>query len=159
MNEQEFSIFPEKRIVYGSFWERFAAMFIDGLILLVPNLLIGKFIGGDKIINEIINHDIASASILGQSLQILVGLLYFAVMEAGTSQATFGKRALGLKVTNIAGERISFLNAVGRNAGKWVSDIIIFIGYFMMLWDDKNQTLHDKMAGTLVVKNNPVPNP
>jgi uncharacterized RDD family membrane protein YckC len=50
------------------------------------------------------------------------------------------------------GHRISFANASGRFFGKYVSAIILLIGYLMMLWDDKKQTLHDKMAGTLVVK-------
>jgi uncharacterized RDD family membrane protein YckC len=34
-----------------------------------------------------------------------------------------------------------------------VSAIILLIGYLMMLWDDRKQTLHDKMAATLVLRN------
>jgi uncharacterized RDD family membrane protein YckC len=59
---------------------------------------------------------------------------------------------LGLKVTTTNGERISFGQATGRHFGKYISTIILFIGYLMMIWDDKKQTLHDKMANTLVVK-------
>jgi uncharacterized RDD family membrane protein YckC len=76
-------------------------------------------------------------------------------MESGKQQATVGKMALGLKVTDLNGQRISLGRATGRHFGKWVSTIILFFGYFMMLWDEKNQTLHDKMAGTLVVKKQP----
>lgn len=85
-------------------------------------------------------------------LSILVGWFYSAFMESGTSQATIGKMALGIKVTDMNGSRISFGRATGRHFSKIVSAIILLIGYLMMLWDDKNQTLHDKMAETFVVK-------
>ena len=75
-----------------------------------------------------------------------------ALQESGPNQATLGKKALGLKVTSLTGDRISFGQATGRFFGKYVSAIILFIGYLMMIWDDRKQTLHDKMAGTLVVK-------
>ena len=88
----------------------------------------------------------------GSLISLIIGWLYSAVMESGEGQATFGKRALGLKVTTTEGQRISFGQATGRHFGKIISAIIIFIGYLMMLWDDRKQTLHDKMADTLVVK-------
>lgn len=66
--------------------------------------------------------------------------------------ATLGKKALGIKVTDMYGERITFAQATGRHFGKIISTVILFIGYFMMLWDDRSQTLHDKIAGTLVVE-------
>jgi uncharacterized RDD family membrane protein YckC len=152
MDQGEISIFPEVTVVYATFWQRFAAAFLDGMVLLIPNLLIGKFIGGDKLFYELMDHHVQLTTIAGQLLQMVISLFYFVFMESGASQATIGKQALGLKVTSTTGEPISVTKALARNAGKWVSDIILLIGYFMMLWDDRNQTLHDKMAGTLVVK-------
>jgi len=73
-------------------------------------------------------------------------------MHSSSWQATLGKRALGLKVTGMNGQRITFINATGRYFASYISTIILLIGYLMMLWDDKNQTLHDKLAKTLVVK-------
>ena len=61
-------------------------------------------------------------------------------------------KALGLKVTSTAGERISFGQATGRHFGQILSALLLFVGYFMMLWNNERQTLHDKMADTLVVK-------
>ncbi len=133
----ETDIFHQERIQYGTFWERFAAAFIDGLILMIPNLILRYGIG----------------DVTGELLNIVVNWLYFAMMESGTNQATFGKKAMNLKVTNTEGHRISFGQATGRYFGKIISAIILLIGYLMMLWDDKKQTLHDKMANTLVVKN------
>jgi uncharacterized RDD family membrane protein YckC len=119
--------------VYGTFGERFLAALIDSLILAIPNLICQYLLG---------------IPFLG----LVVDWLYFAYMESGSNQATIGKKVMGLKVTNLAGEKITFAQATGRYFGKLVSAIILFIGYLMMLWDDKKQTLHDKMAGTLVVK-------
>jgi len=129
-------LFPQEIIVYGSFGERFAAALLDGFILIIPTYALQAIFG----------------EISGSVVSILVNWLYSALLESGENQATIGKRALGLKVTDMNGHRISFANASGRFFGKYISAFIIFIGYLMMLWDDKKQTLHDKMAGTLVVK-------
>lgn len=75
-------------------------------------------------------------------------------MESGKNQATIGKMALSIKVTQLDGGRICFGKATGRYFGKIISAIVLFIGYFAMLWDEKSQTFHDMMAKTLVVKNN-----
>jgi len=129
-------LFPQQTIVYGAFWERFAAALLDGFILVIPTYVLQSMMG----------------NMSGSVVSILVNWLYSALLESGENQATIGKRALGLKVTDMNGHRISFANASGRFFGKYVSAIILLIGYLMMLWDDKKQTLHDKMAGTLVVK-------
>lgn len=122
--------------VYGSFGQRFLAAIIDGVILLIP-LVILKY---------------AMPGIMQSFVGIIIQWLYYALQESGTNQATFGKKAMGLKVTNLQGDRISFGQASGRFFGKIISGLIILIGYLMMLWDDKKQTLHDKIAGTLVIK-------
>ena len=129
-------LFQAEPIIYGSFWERFAAAFLDGIILMVPSLIMTFTLGETP----------------SSLLEIVIGWLYEALQESGPSQATIGKKALGLKVTNLEGQSISFAQASGRHFGKYISMLILFIGYFMMLWSDKKQTLHDTMAGTLVVK-------
>jgi len=77
--------------------------------------------------------------------------LYCALLESGAGQATIGKRALGIKVTDADGNRISFGRATGRHFAKIISAMTIFIGYLMVLWDSRRQALHDKIAETLVV--------
>lgn len=136
VNPPTTDLFTDEPIVYGGFWDRFGAAFLDGLILLVPNLLFTFTIGPG----------------IGDVLSLATTWLYSALMESGPGQATLGKKALGLKVVNSEGQRISFGQATGRHFGKIISAIILFIGYLMMLWDDKKQTLHDKMAVTYVAK-------
>ena len=76
-----------------------------------------------------------AGTILGYALS----WLYSALLESGPKQATLGKRLLDLKVTNMEGERISFGQATGRHFGKYLSAIILCIGFLMMLWDGKKQ--------------------
>jgi uncharacterized RDD family membrane protein YckC len=124
-------------VVYGSFFNRLAAIFIDGLIVQIP-LYILQFALPDAAV---------AFSVLG----VVAQWLYFAVQESGVEQATIGKKLLGLKVTDLNGERISFGKATGRYFAKIISGIILLIGYIMAAFTDKKQALHDMIAGTLVV--------
>jgi uncharacterized RDD family membrane protein YckC len=72
-------------------------------------------------------------------------------MESSSKQATLGKMALGIIVTDLEGQRISFGKATGRHFSKIVSGIILYIGFIMVAFTEKKQGLHDMMAGCLVV--------
>jgi uncharacterized RDD family membrane protein YckC len=73
-------------------------------------------------------------------------------MESSENQGTLGKMAMGIKVGDQAGNRISFGNALGRYFGKILSTLLLFVGYLMAAWDSKGQALHDKLADTYVYK-------
>ena len=77
--------------------------------------------------------------------------LYFALMESSSKQGTLGKMALGIKVTDLDGNRISFGKATGRYFGKILSGMIMNIGFIMAAFTDKKQGLHDMLAKTLVL--------
>jgi uncharacterized RDD family membrane protein YckC len=77
--------------------------------------------------------------------------LYFALMESSAKGATLGKMALGIKVTDLTGSKISFGRATGRYFGKIISGAILYIGYIMAGFTQQKQALHDIMAGTLVI--------
>ncbi|MBK9732740.1 MAG: RDD family protein [Chitinophagaceae bacterium] len=85
-------------------------------------------------------------------ISVTISWLYYALMESSQRQATLGKSALGIKVTDLNGNRISFLNATGRYFGKILSGLIFGIGYIMIIFTEKKQGLHDVLAGTLVVR-------
>ena len=72
-------------------------------------------------------------------------------MESSSKQATLGKLALGIVVTDLNGNRISFGRATGRYFGKIVSGMIFAIGYIMAGITERKQALHDIMASCLVV--------
>jgi uncharacterized RDD family membrane protein YckC len=142
-----------QRIHYAGFWRRFAAVFIDGII---AGLIIGffrVFIGfllanQDPTLTEV---DIDIIDIVLRLFDIVVGWLYYAIMESSPLQGTLGKLALSIKVTDLEGRRISFLRATGRHFAKFVSACILYIGFLMAGFTEKKQALHDMIAGTLVV--------
>jgi uncharacterized RDD family membrane protein YckC len=121
---------------YAGFWLRFVALLIDGFILSVVNWTLGRIFGT------------GSESILNT----LISWLYFSLMESSEKQATLGKLAMGIKVTDLNGERISFGRATGRFFAKIISGFILLIGYFMAGWTEKKQALHDMIASCLVVR-------
>jgi len=61
---------------------------------------------------------------------------------------------VGLKVTDENGERIGFGKANVRYWSKFLSFLILYVGFVMVAFTEKKQGLHDKIAGTLVVKVN-----
>ncbi|HLP21501.1 MAG TPA: RDD family protein [Chitinophagales bacterium] len=94
-----------------------------------------------------------SWSLLGLGFwKLVLVFLYYAQMESSRYQATIGKIAMGIKVTDEHGQRLDFSKALLRNLSKILSSAILGIGYIMILFDERNQGLHDKIADTLVVK-------
>jgi len=142
---------------YAGFWRRFWAFIVDGFILGVVMMPFGIGLwgtiaaigqaGGDEM--ETIAQIIA-ASMMAWMLRMLASLLYGALFESSAWQATPGKKLLGLRVTDLEGRRISFLRASGRAFGKWLSGLVLCIGYIMVAFTEKKQGLHDMLAGTVV---------
>lgn len=117
---------------YAGFWMRVGAYLLDLLILVIPLTML------------------AFIPILGIVLNIVGVWLYFALQESSERQATIGKRALNIYVTDMYGRRISFGQATGRYFSKIISSLILGIGYIMAGFTEKKQGLHDMIAGTLV---------
>ena len=83
---------------------------------------------------------------------ILIQWLYFTVSESSSWQATLGKKMFGLKVTDMAGNKIGFGKANARYWSKIISAIILLVGFLMVAFTKQKQGLHDIIAGTLVIK-------
>jgi uncharacterized RDD family membrane protein YckC len=164
---------PPGHLVYAGFWLRFVAYFIDGFIIGIPITIIFMVLGGivagiaaasggfshttgdsdsSQSLSPAMSVGILLVELVIWVVSIVVTWLYFAKLESGPHQATYGKRALGLKVTNLSGERITFGNASGRFFGKIVSGMTFYIGFIMAGFTERKQALHDLIAGTLVVR-------
>jgi uncharacterized RDD family membrane protein YckC len=146
---------------YAGFWLRFVAFVIDAIFISIVVLgakAVVQFIGGVDL-GLGAGRWKASGGAHGIILFIIIltHWLYWALMESSPKQATLGKMALGLKVTDFQGERISFARATGRYFGKIVSSLILYVGFMMAGWTEEKQALHDIMAGTLVVKKRNLP--
>jgi uncharacterized RDD family membrane protein YckC len=139
-------------VAYGGFWRRFVAYIIDVIIVYIVSIAAG-FVIGVVLGFARVNSDIIGVA--GGVLGFAIGILYWAVQESSEAQATLGKRALGMRVTDLNGQRISFGRALGRTFAKWISAIIFCIGYIMAAFTERKQALHDMISGTLVVRPNP----
>ena len=140
-----------QQVRYAGFWIRFVAAFIDGLITAVPGFILGFVIELSKSQPGQPGPQDLGLALLTNVLSIAIAWLYEALFTASAYQATPGKMAVGLRVIDEYGNRISFARATGRHFGKIISGIICGFGYFMAVWDQRKQSLHDKMASTLVV--------
>jgi uncharacterized RDD family membrane protein YckC len=144
-------------VPYAGFWLRLVAAIIDGLLVQVVtfplSFLLGLVIG---IIGATAKAPAAGTQLAGGFAGFLVGTgvswLYSAYLESSSRQATVGKMALSLRVTDLEGQRISFGRATGRHFSKYVSALTLLIGYIMAGFTERKQALHDMMAGTLVVR-------
>jgi uncharacterized RDD family membrane protein YckC len=132
---------------YADFGKRFLATLLDGVILAIISILINIVVG---IALTLINND-TLANLVGNLVGITIGWLYYTIQESSPKQATLGKQALGIVVTDLNGKRISFVKATIRYFSKFISALILFIGYIMAAFTEKKQALHDIIAGTLVV--------
>ena len=156
----------QNEVRYAGFWLRFVAYLIDDLIIGFAGFLISiPFIGGIVFSAIGIGENPESpenlikglagifGSIFGLILVVVIlAWLYFALMESSKTQATLGKMALGLKVTDLEGNPISFARATGRYFGKIISGMILYIGYILAGLTEKKQALHDIIASCLVIR-------
>jgi uncharacterized RDD family membrane protein YckC/Tfp pilus assembly major pilin PilA len=129
-------------IPYAGFWKRAGAYIIDYIIVAFVGRVFALGFAGPA-------HP--STAPLFMFLYLIAACLYYALFESSQMQATPGKRAVGLKVTDLQGEQISFGRALGRLLGHLVSFLTLGVGIAMAVFTERRQTLHDMMAGTLVV--------
>lgn len=83
---------------------------------------------------------------------ILVTFFYEPVLTYSELRGTIGKHLMGIEVVDLSGRKISFGASILRSLMKWVSTLLLLIGYIMILFTEKRQGLHDMVADTLVVK-------
>lgn len=143
------SVVEPQKMNYAGFWKRFAAAFIDGIIVIISSMIIGFIFGIIMVMGG--TKDSSTLETLGNILGFFLSWLYYSVMESSPTQGTFGKMALGIKVTDLSGDRVSFGKATGRYFGKILSGLTLFVGYIMIAFTEKKQGLHDVVAGCLVV--------
>jgi len=136
----------EQTMQYAGFWKRVAAFVIDFVIIAICSIPV-TFIFYAYFSND--EPSVAERKVQGMGLAF--AWLYFALMESSVYQGTIGKMFLGIKVTDLNGNRIGFGRATGRHFGRLLSVLLIFIGYIMVAFTQKKQGLHDIMAGCLVV--------
>lgn len=153
---------------YASFGKRLIAFIID--------IIIGGILGGffafavaflygmsDAAASKTPEELIRVSSNLGMMASLLVNWLYFAGMESSSSQATLGKKYLGLCVADTDGDAINFGRATVRYIGKNVALLLLplgplillvgsLAGYMLAAFTPDHRALHDYIGGTVVLE-------
>ena len=144
---------------YAGFWNRAAAAIVDLIITVVGSLVITGPLIAFAVLSGLgrpgdMQPDamMSPVQLASNLVSLLGGWLYYALMESSRFQGTLGKMAVQIKVTDLEGNRLTFGRATGRYFGKFVSGLLLGIGYIMVAFTAKKQGLHDIMAGCLVVK-------
>jgi len=134
-------------VIRAGFFRRLAAFAIDWLVLsILADIVSLAYRFGSGADPGIVHLNIA----LGFSSVLFI--LYFTLFT-GEGGQTLGKMLLGIRVQGLDGSTIGFGRAFLRSMGYFVSVFFMtFLGFLWALWDKKNQSWHDKIAGTEVVK-------
>jgi uncharacterized RDD family membrane protein YckC len=150
---------PRPAVAYAGFWLRVFAYLIDSMILgavIGIGIFLPLFGGTLRTFSADspweLYTSMARPLVALRLLGLMASWIYFAALESSAWQATLGKKALGLKVTDLAGNRITFARASGRFFGKILSGMILFIGFLMAGFTERKQALHDILAGCLVLR-------
>lgn len=148
-------------VVYAGFWKRVAASVIDGFVIgmagaVVQMILMMVFFGiGAGLSGDPSSMFESGGAIALLALVYLIPLamqaVYFGMFHSSAKQATLGKMAIGIKVTDDDGHRISLARGIGRFFAYVVATLPLGIGVLMVAFTDRKRGLHDMMASTLVV--------
>lgn len=125
-------------MAYAGFGRRLLAVILDGIILSLPavGLGVGLSFGRSG----------------GSGSNLLLTIIYEALLIALWNGQTIGKLAMGIRVVTADGQPVPVGMAFARAGMKIVSGAALGLGYLWMLWDPNKQTWHDKVAKTYVVK-------
>jgi uncharacterized RDD family membrane protein YckC len=123
----------------AGWWRRVGATIIDYLIVGVVSALIG----------------VAAGRVTEYTLGFVISMVYTVALLVRGGQ-TLGMMAVGTRcVKDGTGDTLTVGPAVGRYLLAYVLEITVIGGLLdvlWMLWDSKNQTIHDKAVGSLVVR-------
>lgn len=149
-------------VVQAGFLRRWAAYFLDGLILSAAfyalffiAILVFGVLGRFDALNGFDREEppawFVSAYLGLYVLYFILAGLYFSLMESSSNQASVGKMALGIKVVDSQGTRLTFGHALGRWFSAALSYLTLYIGFFIAGFTERKQALHDLVVGTYVV--------
>jgi uncharacterized RDD family membrane protein YckC len=138
----------------AGFWMRAVASLLDSLLLFLVQFVFSLILGltAGSMLSGVEPHGEAFIGLMATIFGVLVGFTY-SVFFTGYCGQTPGKMALRIKVIRTTGEEIGYGRALVREVpGKFLSGILLGIGYLMAAFDSRKQGLHDRIADTYVIK-------
>ena len=151
---------------YAGFWKRLAAWILDYLILLIPVTIIAVTTGVTTAFEHLLTQlqsgadqtlafaEYVQAARPATMVALVVGYIYYVIFECSKWQATPGKMALGLRVTDIHGQPLSIGRCLIRNAVRLLNAVTVLIPlicYLTTAWTSRKQGFHDMVARALVL--------
>ncbi len=141
---------------FASFWTRFAAYFVDGIITGIIGAIFGGVLGAvigasGAISGEHRTTGIILIQIVSMGVGFGVRAAYF-IYFIGKSGQTPGKKLCKIRVVNADGSSVTYGKATGRFFGYILSSLILSIGFLMAAWDEEKRALHDRLCNTRVIK-------
>jgi len=135
----------------AGFWIRFAAYFIDGLIVGIPGIILLAIVGG---FSSSSNGQVSGAAVFVYLLWLIASVGYFIYFWTRPAGQTLGMKMVNIRVVKTDGSPITIGTAVARYIGMILNSIIfgLPIGWLWAVWDPNKQGWHDKIAGTYVIK-------
>jgi uncharacterized RDD family membrane protein YckC len=136
---------------YAGFWIRFGAVAIDGFIIWIFTMILFVPLG-------FLMPTSGDDPIAALSFMPVIMLLQYAIPAVydtwfvGKYGATPGKMACKIKIVVADGSPVTYSRALGRHFAKWLSSLILGIGFIMAAFDDERRTLHDRICETRVVR-------
>lgn len=144
-------------IDYAEYLPRVGAALLDALFLALFQCIPGVFIGFVFMVVAGNNPDaqpgaLVAANLCSGLLGMVISFLYYVLFETSQKQGTWGKQIVGIKVTDLNGNRLTAGQAIGRWFAKFLTGCTFGVGLLMPLFTEKKQTLHDMIAGCLALK-------
>ena len=145
---------------YGRVQQRMFAFIVDAMILVLLIGLadaIGLPVFDDfRVVDVSVDGAAETEKTIEYSLAgivVTIALIwgYYVGFEVSRYEATPGKMAMALRVTDMEGRRIGILRASVRHFAKVLTLATLSIGFFMAIFTRRRQTLHDLIAGCLVL--------
>ena len=144
--------------MYAGFWVRLFAGLLD-LVFLTPVIAILVYTSGisnyqafgigdsQQSFSQIIastHNDFAD--LIGYA----VSIFYVTYFLSGKTQATFGKRLMGIYVAKSDGTRLTKSRAMARSGSALLTSATLGLGFFIVIFSKEKISLHDFICDTRV---------
>ncbi len=153
-------------LIYGrtpaGFWRRVLATLIDGILVAIVSTVIAKLISPS--ISLTAGATLYSAEILYATIQLVIAIGYQVIMVGRSPGRTVGDYAAGIQVVSTemgvpgftrSSKRVVIVlisSAISYTAVSPLGSLLFLFDGLWMLFDKNRQTLHDKLAGTLMIR-------
>lgn len=145
--------FDKENVEFAGFFSRLAAFLMDCVLINIGLLFVKipvwcvELAAGDIFLFKpfLFNYTVCDV------VYYLITVAYFVVMTYSCG-ATIGKHLMKIKVVDTNGEKLSFISVLIRETvGRYLSVLIVYVGYILAGLDKNKQGLHDKIADTYVI--------